>query len=146
MKTRTSTAGNKGFTLLELVVVLFIAGLSAAVVIFSIGRLHEQTLFNQEARKVYQAARHGRETALLQRKEVILRIDEEANSYWLEDRNKNITGKHTVYKGASITGKDIVFYPKGNSTGGSLTLRNAKGKEFHIEIDPILGTPSVKGL
>ena len=68
-RTRMSTAGNdSGFTLLELIIVLFIAGLSSAVVIFSISRLHEQTMFNQDTRRIYQTVRYAREMALLQRR------------------------------------------------------------------------------
>ncbi|MEC4676553.1 MAG: prepilin-type N-terminal cleavage/methylation domain-containing protein, partial [Nitrospirota bacterium] len=48
---KTSIAGNRGFTLLELIVVLFIIGLSTSVVVFSIGRLHDKTVFNGESRR-----------------------------------------------------------------------------------------------
>ncbi|MBI5101497.1 MAG: prepilin-type N-terminal cleavage/methylation domain-containing protein [Nitrospirae bacterium] len=142
-----SIAGNnRGFTLLELIIVLFISGLSAAIVLFSIGRLRDQTLFSQDVRRVYQTARHGREVALLDRKVIILRVDEESKSYWLDDNGNMLSKKQGVQRESVITGKDIVFYPKGNSTGGSITVRNAKGKEFTITVSPVLGVPSVKRL
>ena len=62
-KTKTLSAGNKGltphknhcagFTLLELIIVIFIAGISVAIVAISIGRIHEKRVFNEASKKVF---------------------------------------------------------------------------------------------
>ncbi|MBA4371439.1 MAG: type II secretion system protein GspH [Thermodesulfovibrio sp.] len=146
VRTRTSTAGNDGFTLLELIVVLVIIGLSAAVVLFSIGRLHETTLFSQEARRVYQTLGRARTIALLEKKEVVVRVNEEGHSYGIEGDNSPSARNPALRRGTELSGKDIVFYPKGHSSGGVITLRNAKGQGYVIEVNQVLGKPSIRRL
>ncbi len=143
MKIKISTAGNKGFTLLELIIVLFIVVLSVAVVIFSAGRLHEKTIFNEEARKIYQTVKRARELSLMERRDIVFRVDADANKYWI-DYGSGAMKSHVVHEGIILSGKDVIFFPKGNSSGGRIKINNTKRQEFVIEIDPILGTPSVK--
>jgi general secretion pathway protein H len=145
-RTRTSTAGNDGFTLLELIVVLVIIGLSAAVVLFSIGRLHETTLFSQEARRVYQTLNRAREMAVIGRTDIVVRVDEDGRNYSIEGDSGASSGRQTLRRGIELSGKDIIFYPKGNSSGGIITLRNAKGQGYSIEVNQILGKPSIRRL
>jgi len=145
-RTRTSTAGNDGFTLLELIIVLVIVGLAAAVVLFSIGRLHETTLFNQEARRVYQTLIRAREMAVIGKTDIVVEVDEEGRRYGIKGDSGPSSGKPALRQGTELSGKDIVFYPKGNSSGGIITLRNAKGQGYSIEVNPVLGKPSIRRL
>ncbi len=145
-KTRTSTAGNDGFTLLELIVVLVIIGLAAAVVLFSIGRLHETTLFNQEARRVYQTLSRAREMAILGKTDVVVAVDEKTQSYGIGADSRSSAGRRVLRQGTELSGQDIVFYPKGNSSGGTITLRNAKGQGYAIEVNQVLGRPAIRRL
>jgi general secretion pathway protein H len=147
VRTKTSTAGSsRGFTLLELLVVLFIAGLAMAVVAFSAGQMRDKSLFAEEARKVYLTVKHARETAILERREVSFRIDEEANSYWLDFGDPGTQKTHTVPKRFPLSGKEIFFFPKGNSSGGLIEIKNEKGRKYAIEVDRVLGTASIKRL
>lgn len=144
MKIKTSTAGNKGFTLLELIIVLFIVGIASAVAFTSIGRLHEKTVFNEEARRIYLTAKKAREAALLGGSDTTLRIDGDSGKYWTEYGDGRPGRGHTLHKGFVMTGQDILFFPKGNSSGGVIKLNNGKGLEYTIEVDPVLGTASIK--
>ncbi|MBI5639567.1 MAG: hypothetical protein HZA17_03990, partial [Nitrospirae bacterium] len=104
---------------------------------------HEKTVFSQEARQIFQTVRHAREISLLERKDVVFRVDEEGNAYWLEYAGGG--GKaHPLPQGLLIIGKDVVFFPKGNSTGGTIRIQNGRGQDNTIEIDPILGTPKFR--
>lgn len=143
---RTSTAGSDGFTLLELIIVLVIIGLAAAVVLFSIGRLHETTLFNQEARRVYHTLNRAREMAVIGKTDIVVRVDEEGQRYGIEGDRGASAGTRPLRRGTELSGKDIVFYPKGNSSGGIITLRNAKGQAYAIEVNQVLGKPSIRRL
>lgn len=145
VKIKILTAGNKGFTLLELIIVLFIVVLSVAVVIFSAGRLHEKTIFNEEARKIYQTLKRARELSLMERRDMVFRVDADANKYWI-DNGSEALNSHAVHEGIILSGKDVIFFSKGNSSGGIIKINNAKRQEFIIEIDPILGIPSIKRL
>jgi len=147
VKTKTSTAGNsKGVTLLELLVVLLIIGLTTAIVAVSAGRMRDSSVFREEARKIYLTARHAREVAILERQDVALKIDEEGNRYWLDYGNDRTSGMHAVPKKYSLSGKDLFFYPKGNSSGGIIEVKNEKGTKYVIEVDEVLGTSTIKRL
>ncbi|MDA8079094.1 MAG: prepilin-type N-terminal cleavage/methylation domain-containing protein [Nitrospiraceae bacterium] len=145
MRTRTLRAGNRGFTLLETIIVLFIAGLAVSVVVVSTGRLRERALFNAEARKIYQTLKRAREVSLLERKNAAVRVDPETNRYWIE-YDGGTQRPLSVPAGFSISGKDIFFFPKGNSSGGRILLVDAAGKGYAIRVDPVLGTPTIKRL
>ena len=110
------TVGNrlsqKGFTLFELIVVLFIAGLVTAVAIVATGRIHERAVFNEEARKIFQTLKHAREVSLFERREVTFRIDGEENRYWLDYGDEKKSDERFVGRGFRLTGKDIFFSPR----------------------------------
>jgi general secretion pathway protein H len=145
-KTRISTAGNRGFTLLELIVVLFIAGMAMAVVLFSAGRVRENALFNDEARRLYQTLKHAREIAIMERDDVTVRVDSDGNRYWIDYGDGKTSDARTVGKGFTISGKDMVFFSNGSSSGGTIKIENAKGQAYAVEVDPELGTPKIKRL
>jgi len=147
VKTKTSTAGNsRGVTLLELLVVLFIVGMAMAVVAFSAGRMRDSSLFKEEARKIYLTIRHAREVAILERTEVAFRVDVEANSYRLDYGDVRTSAVHAVPKNFSLAGKDLYFFPKGNSSGGLIEIKNEKGQKYAIEVNQVLGTSTIKRL
>ena len=147
VRTKTSTAGNsKGFTLLELLVVIVIVGLATAVVAFSAGRMRDNSAFRQEARKIYLTAKHARGVAIFERQDVTLRVDEEGNQYWLDYGNNRTSETHAVPKKFPLAGKDIFFSPKGNCSGGIIEITNERGKKYAIEVDRVLGTSSIKRL
>ncbi|MDP2156289.1 MAG: prepilin-type N-terminal cleavage/methylation domain-containing protein [Nitrospirota bacterium] len=147
MRIKTLTAGNKkGFTLLELLVVLFIIGITVSVVAVSVGRFHDKTLFTEEARRIYLTTKHARETAILERREVAFRLNEETNTYWLDYAASKPSENHVVPKKFVITGADIFFFPKGNSSGGLIEIQNEKGQKYAIEVNQVLGTSTIKRL
>ena len=147
VRIKTSAAGNsKGFTLLELLVVLFIIVLVSSFVALSAGRLRDNALFREEARRIFLTAQHARESAILARQDVVFRIDEEGNRYWLDYGNDRVSEMHMVPKQFSLAGKDLFFFPKGNSSGGLIEIKNEKGRTYAIEVNRILGTPSIKRL
>ncbi len=146
VKTRTSTAGIKGFTLLELIIVLFIAGMAVAVVVFSAARIHENAVFNDEARRLYQTLKHAREISLMDRTDVAVKIDAPDNKYWIDYGDGKTSDEHSLHEGITVSGSDIVFSPKGSSSGGTVRIVNAKGQGYEIEVDPIQGVPKIKRL
>ena len=155
MRTRTSTVGNRGetadgrfsqrgFTLFELIVVLFIAGLVVSVAIVATGRMHDRAVFNEEARRIFQTLRHAREVALFERRDVTFRIDKEENRYWLDYGNEKTSDGRSVPGRFRLTGEDIFFFPKGNSSGGLVEIENGKGQGYAVKVDPVLGSPSIR--
>ncbi|MBI5632256.1 MAG: prepilin-type N-terminal cleavage/methylation domain-containing protein [Nitrospirae bacterium] len=144
---KTSTAGNKrGFTLLELLIVLFIIGIVVSIVAVSVGRMRDKTVFTEEARRIFLTTKQARETAILDRTEVAFRLNEETNTYWLDYAGSKPSENHAVPRKFVITGADIFFFPKGNSSGGLIEIQNEKGQKYAIEVKQVLGTSSIKRL
>ncbi len=125
---------------------MVIAGLASAVVIFSIGRIRDSTVFNQEARRIYQTLKRAREIAVIERTDVTVKIDEEAGRYGIERSDGKTLVSRTLPRGTGITGKDIVFFPKGDSSGGVIKLQNEKGQGYAIEVSQVLGRPEIRRL
>ena len=135
-----------GFTMLELLVVLFIIGLTAAVVAFSASRMQENTLFNTEARRLYLTVKHAREVSILERRDVVFKVDVEAKSYWIDYGDDKTSERHSIPQKYSIAGEAVNFFPKGNSSGGRFELDNGKGRKYEVTVDPVLGTTAIKRL
>jgi type II secretion system protein H len=146
VKTKTLTAGNRGFTLFELLLVLFIIGLAASVVMVSGSRMQEKTLFNTEARKLYLTVKHAREMSMVERRDIVFKVDAEAGNYWIAYGDDKTSEKHSLPQKFSIAGEDVIFFPKGNSSGGRIEISNGKDQKYEVSVDQVLGTTSIKRL
>lgn len=146
VKIKTLTVGNRGFTLFELLLVLFIIGLAASVVMFSGSRMQEKAIFNTEARKLYLTVKRAREISMLERMDISFKVDAEAKSYWIAYGDANTSEKHSLPQKFTIAGEDVIFFPKGNSSGGKIEIDNGKGQKYEVTVDPVFGTASIKRL
>ena len=135
-----------GFTLVELLLVLFILGLSAAVVMSSGSRMQEKSMFNTEARKLYLTVKHAREIAIIERMDIVFKVDPEAKKYWIDYGDDKTSETHSIPQKFTLTGEDVIFFPKGNSSGGQMEIDNGKGQKYEVNVDPVLGTASIKRL
>lgn len=143
VKVRSSQTG---FTLFELLLVLFIIGLAASVVMFSGSRMQEKTIFNTEARKLYLTVKRAREISILERMDISFKVDAEAKSYWIAYGDANTSETHSLPQKFTIAGEDVIFFPKGNSSGGKIEIDNGKGQKYEVTVDPVFGTASIKRL
>jgi general secretion pathway protein H len=135
-----------GFTLLELLLVLFIIGLAGSVVMFSGSRLQEKTMFNTEARKLYLTVKHAREISILERRDIVFKVDAESKGYWIDYGDDRTSEIYSIPQKFTITGEEILFFPKGNSSGGEIVMDNGKGQKYEVAVDPALGNTSIKRL
>lgn len=146
VKAKTLIAGNRGFTLLELLLVLFIVGLAASVVMFSGSRLQDKTIFNTEARKLYLTVKHAREISILERRDIVFKIDIESKKYWIDYGEDMTSEMHSIPQKFTITGEEVLFFPKGNSSGGKMEMDNGKGQKYEVIVEPVSGVTSIKRL
>lgn len=142
---------NNGFTLIELIVVLVILGLAAAMIVPKISN-NDLALLKTEMREVVSVLNYSRRTA------VIRGIPMKAVFYSAKKSDNTDTKPQRktdgwVSKGASIRwggeetdknpadnagAKTITFYPEGSASGGELILQR---QDFiaHIKVNPITG-------
>lgn len=124
----------KGFTLIELSVVLFIMVLGFAATGINISSGQGSTEIRAAARDLVSALRYARGQALMTRKEVALTIDFEENTYEISTRNKiysipddidvTLVTAQTESSGDGQAG--IRFFPDGSCTGGHMTLERGE--------------------
>lgn len=135
-----------GFTLFELLLVLFIIGLAASVVMFSGSRMQEKAGFNTEARRLYLTIKHAREISIIERMDIVFKVDEEAGRYWVAYGDDRTSEMHSLPPKFNITGEDVIFFPKGNSSGGKIEIADAKGRKYEVTVVRVSGAASIKRL
>ena len=144
-------AAARGFTLLELLVVLVIAGAGYALLVrFNAGGVSGAQL-KSAARAVAAGLRDARGTAIARQESTALVID-------LENRSMEVGGgararelprrldlKLYTAQSEIVDGKRgaIRFYPDGSSTGGRVTLASGE-RRFLVDVDWLTGRVSIK--
>jgi general secretion pathway protein H len=140
-----SKKDSRGFTLLELIIVMVIAGLGLSIVGLNAARSYEKSMLRQDAARLHSMMRYARELAIMQRVPVEFTFDEEG-LYWLEKNGSLLGDKKAVRSGYVLKGEPIVFLPKGNNTGGYITIIDSRERGYSIEVDPVTGKATVSRL
>jgi general secretion pathway protein H len=142
--------GARGFTLLELIVVLAIAALLVAVVVPLGSHRRDHDALQAGAREIAAALRLARSRAILSNRPTSFLVDVENGFY----RPPGATAARAVPTGSHValytaqqellsgTTGAIRFYPDGSSTGGGLGL-SLGGERYEILVDWLTGGVSV---
>lgn len=163
--TRPTLFSGKGFTLLELLLVLTILGMASVLVVPNLGGLESRT-FNAQVRQATSLLNYARRIAVVSGQSSTVSFhalgeDDEAESAADESNdlaaNANIVGEWNS-TGLTLRFRDstdreidveekieISFYPEGGSTGGTLLLRQGR-QQVEIIIDPFSGRISTETL
>lgn len=143
--TSSPTRREFGFTLLELIIVMFIISIGLSIVGFATARSYEKHMIRQDAARLHSMMRYARELSIMQRVPVEFAF-EERGEYWLE-KNGTLWGeKKSVRSGYVLKGEPIVFSPKGNNTGGFVSITDSRERGYSIEVDPVTGRTTVRRL
>jgi general secretion pathway protein H len=139
-----------GFTLVELIVVLVIAGLALALVGTSISRNISGAEMRTAARKVAAGLRYTRTRAIISKSEKVFLLDTEELTYKAAERESvelpeglNIELNTARSELTSETAGGIRFYPDGGSTGGNVRLE-ANGRVYQVNVAWLTGEASVQ--
>ena len=136
---------NKGFTLLELIVVLLIVVLGFSVVGINLSSGNDATGLKVAARDIVSALRYARGQALISHQEMTVTLDLAENTYTVSGRDKLysipkaiditvVTAQTEVTEGQG----SIRFFADGSSTGGRITLELGKAG-WQIDINWLTG-------
>ena len=142
--------GKKGFTLLELLVVLFLITLMLGLSSVFFANTLPSGRFRATAREMAAMLKHARALAEIQGKDQTLLIN-------LDDRNYGIKGLRTVAipEGIKIKIEDpmrgeieegkyaFTFHSYGSAEGGTIVLSDGK-RTVDISLDPIVGSIILK--
>lgn len=149
VRTMTPTSAisrrQKGFTLLELLIVLAILAMGSALLIPNIGDMSGRT-FNAQVREAHALLNYTRRNAVVtgQPATAIFYSVDAARSNLERDESWTARGLVLSYRGSTnqvLTVDDsieITFFPEGGSTGGALVLA-LQDREAIISIDPFSG-------
>lgn len=137
---------SKGFTLLELMLVLFIVILGFAAIGINISSGNDATEHQLVARDIVSALRYAKGQALIARKEMTVAFDLNENTYTVSDRRKVFTIPETialtvVTAQEELTGKglaNIRFFPDGSASGGRIKLER-NSATWQIDINWLTG-------
>ncbi len=144
----------KGFTLLELIVVLVLVALAAGLVMPSFSRGLRGLEFETAGRDLITRMRHARSQAISKQKvfRVILQKEEDetvSDYYIFTNEYEQEIGKYDLPEGVSVHTEEeefpvrINFYANGRSSGALFTLKPETGREMKIWVDPITGFSKV---
>ena len=153
--------GKCGFTLLELVLVLFLIGLIAGLVLPFIVSTLDRVKLQSEARQIASALQFARSEAITRKTLLTFNANIDENEYWLAiPKDNEVTQSKFLdepaqikeYQGTEENISDgtfiINFYPRGNSSAGTIHLQSSINKSeapiYAIIIDPITGKPKIK--
>jgi general secretion pathway protein H len=134
-----------GFTLLELVVVLFIMVLGVSVVTIQLSSGNNAITHQRAASDIVSALRYARNKAVFAHQDSSVTFDLAENSYTVDKRDKTyqipssialtvVTAKNQL-RGQQAS---IRFFPDGSSTGGRVTLTRAE-QAWQIDINWLTG-------
>ncbi|MCI0468977.1 MAG: prepilin-type N-terminal cleavage/methylation domain-containing protein [Nitrospirae bacterium] len=140
-----------GFTLLEMIIVLFLISLTAGLTaVFFAGALPSEKL-NAAAREISSTIRHAKNRAVISGERQVITINLDAKEYAISGKEKRVvpddvnirvinSASETVSRGILY----FVFYPTGGAEAGTVVL-STKKKRLDIQIDPIIGSVIIKG-
>lgn len=141
---------HSGFTLLELMVVLVIAGIAYALILGTpFGRASAGDL-KSAARTLASGLRTAQTTAMVTRRDSLLTLDMESREFVVgaDPRVHSISDKIDLklYTAQSEVSSErrgsIRFYPDGSSTGGRITLSSGERK-YLVDVDWLTGRVSI---
>ncbi|HZQ59863.1 MAG TPA: GspH/FimT family protein [Casimicrobiaceae bacterium] len=146
MSARGDTARMRGLTLLELLIVLMLMAIVAAMVVPMLGSGVSNTQLKSAARELAAGLRLARNEAVASRREAVLTLDLAERSYRIGTDPRKRTLPHDLDVKLYTAQKDLVsenvgavrFFPDGGSTGGRVTLA-AGERKFDIDIDWLTG-------
>jgi len=141
---------SRGFTLLEVLVVLFLLGLAYALAAPVIGTGAASLELKSATRQLAAGLRKARGVAITSRQEAVLSLDVAGKKFAVTGENKAyalpIRVELSLFTAQAEQVQDqtgnIRFFPDGTSTGGRVTLSSGNARNA-VDVDWLTGKVSV---
>ena len=124
---------SRGFTLVEILVVLAILALGAGLVMPMLGKRGSATTLGAAVGQVQGALRAARNAAIADGRAVMFRGD--AGGYWLDRFHYRLGAGERV---RTSGGSRISFFPSGGSSGGHVLIEGSGGRG-ELAVDAVTG-------
>jgi len=133
-----------GFTLLELLIAIAIAGLVLAVSVPSTMRFYQTVQYREAVRDVVALLTSARYIAVNTGRAQDVRINPETNEFRLNETRKQLPSelRLIVHSARELNQADIGvlrFYPEGGSSGGGVDIERPGGAGVAITVDWLVG-------
>jgi general secretion pathway protein H len=142
----------RGFTLVELLVVLAIAAALLAVAPMALQRYRESTDYRDTLRTIAAGLAEARNAAISGGRVVAFSVDLVGRQYGVDGSPKRDLPEHVVVR-ATVADTDLVnnvarirFFPGGNATGGSIEVIRPSGTGARLRTDWLDGRVSLERL
>jgi general secretion pathway protein H len=136
---------SRGFTLIEILVVMVLIAVSGTLVYLSVGRSAEQKQGKLFAQEMIGLVKKARRTSLAFSRPVAFYISSADRICWVEGSQASLKiPEKVLVQAAGVAQLDadvhgVFFYPDGSSSGGELTL-SANGQPFFVfRVDILTG-------
>ena len=148
------TIPTRGFSLLEVLVVIMIIGMMSAIIVPSMGRTLVGMHLKTGARDVMNVLRIARETAIKEQAVTMVRVDFVKHVFKVTDEFGEARHEYELHKDVEIEAVriegtavlkqevvDIYFYPEGYATGAEVVLRTPQTENrVTLRTDSVTGT------
>ena len=147
-RTRTSTVGSDGFTLLELLLVLTILGVMAGLVSSHMGRWIDSFAFRDSVARLSAALNHAHYAALRESRELAVEPGPDGRSVLVAGERvplpRHVRLEHLgrVAPDSHPVEEAFFFYPDGSADHGLIMVATPE-RTATIDIHPLTGKPSV---
>lgn len=136
----------RGFTLVELLVVFAIMGLLVAVVPLAYDRMRESSQYRDTLRSMLSGLKSARSTALAQGRDAVFVVDLQHRAYRAAGGTERSIPDSLQVR-ATVAGTElsaqqeaaIRFLPDGGATGGSIDILRASGQGVRLRVDWLSG-------
>ena len=147
-------AATRGFTFIEMIVVLVIVGLAAAVVVPALDAGLDSREVRRATRQIAATMHHMRTEALATGRMRRMRINPAENAIETDDRSRwaVLTERAIIERveGGAMAGDgtvDILFYANGATSGADIVIasrRDRSSNRMRLMLDPLVGSIRVE--
>jgi len=151
-----TAARQSGFTLIEVIIVLFIIGIASGLVGVWISRGSGSLEIRKFTKDISATLRYARTRSVSEKKIYCFVIDKEEQKYRLYAEDTDYTkidlvSDNTIpgelqmnLRGSDEDSASVEFYPRGNSSGGVIEIVREDGTGYVITINRITGKVDVE--